>query len=422
MWIRNSFWPAIATVSKAAAALTLNKLVAISGGPVALVLLGNFMSFFQIASSLAIGAIANGVIKYLAEHHGDTQRQGRYLVTACAIALTCSAVLAAGILAYRDSLASLLHLSPQDEWVLAAVSVGLLLIAGYQLTIATLNGLNHIRTLVLVSVTADLAVITIAIAATPKLGYVGAMMAIAGGPMLAFAAVSIKILYSRPALLQPPLAPPSLTTATALGGYSLMALTSFLVVPATQLAVRNHLANHIGMFEAGLWQGLWYFSDAYIGLITATCAVILLPMYSRRQSRSELRALLRSIYAILLPGLAALSVVIYILRDTLITLLFSREFGAMSDLFGIQLAGGMLRMAAWVLGFLLVAQARIKAFILSEVAFSVIFYGLAVVLTDRLGIYGMPIAYCINHGLYFLFLLVYFRGLLQGDSETEVRQ
>ena len=65
---------------------------------------------------------------------------------------------------------------------------------------------------------------------------------------------------------------------------------------------------------------------------------------------------------------------IYVLRDIAILILFTEEFMPMSDLFFYQLIGDIFKIASWLLGYLMIAKAMTRIFIITEIVFSIEFY------------------------------------------------
>ncbi len=56
----------------------------------------------------------------------------------------------------------------------------------------------------------------------------------------------------------------SKAAAIKLGHYSLMALVTAIVMPASQLIVRGYISRHISIDDAGLWEGINRVSNMYL--------------------------------------------------------------------------------------------------------------------------------------------------------------
>lgn len=68
-----------------------------------------------------------------------------------------------------------------------------------------------------------------------------------------------------------------------------------------------------------------------------------------------------------MPAVAIASFTVWLLRDFAIWLLFSAKFTAMRDLFAWQLVGDVLKVGAYVFGYLVIAKASLRLYILAEI-------------------------------------------------------
>ncbi len=84
----------------------------------------------------------------------------------------------------------------------------------------------------------------------------------------------------------------------------------------------------------------------------------------------------------------------------------------MRELFAWQMLGDTLKMASWILGYLMLGQAMIKLFMMTEIIFSASFVGLTWILTSWIGFQGVVIAFALNYALQLCFM--YFSLRLKG--------
>jgi PST family polysaccharide transporter len=71
-------------------------------------------------------------------------------------------------------------------------------------------------------------------------------------------------------------------------------------------------------------------------------------------------------------------------------------------LFRWMLIGDVVKLASWLLAYLMLAKAMTRAFIVTEVVFSASFVVLARILVGEYGIEGVTYAYTINYAMYFV--------------------
>ena len=84
----------------------------------------------------------------------------------------------------------------------------------------------------------------------------------------------------------------------------------------------------------------------------------------------------------------------------------------MQDLFYFQLLGDILKMATWVLGYLLVAKAMVKTYIVVEVVSVSLFVILSMFFIDQFGTIGATIGYAAAFLCQLLIMIFIFRKLL----------
>src|SRR5690606_1999888 len=124
-----------------------------------------------------------------------------------------------------------------------------------------------------------------------------------------------------------------------LAKFTAMALTSAACVPVSHILIRNHLGTTLGWEAAGCWEAMWRLSAAYLMLVTTTLSLYYLPKLSELTDPKEIKLEIFQGYKIILPVAAVCGVIIYTLRDFIISVLFTTEFTQMRDLFAWQMIG-----------------------------------------------------------------------------------
>lgn len=185
-----------------------------------------------------------------------------------------------------------------------------------------------------------------------------------------------------------------------------MSLTSVICVPISQMLLRGYVMAEISDVEAGLWEGMNRISAMYLMVITSSFTVYYLPRLSEITDPLELRREIYKSYAIIVPALIAGFALIYLLRFFIIKLLFTPEFVPMQSLFIWQLLGDFFKICSWLLAFLMVAKAMAKAFITTEIVFTLIYIAIGFLLIHLNGIVGLCQAYLANYILYSIAMLL----------------
>ena len=77
----------------------------------------------------------------------------------------------------------------------------------------------------------------------------------------------------------------------------------------------------------------------------------------------------------------------------------------MRDLFFWQLSGDVIKIGSWILSFIMLGRAMIKAFVITEIIFSLSFYFLTKLFVANLGLTGVSVAYAVNYLIYWAVML-----------------
>lgn len=405
--IKTSLLNGIAVVIKMLTLLGLNKILAIYVGPSGYAALGQFQNAVQMITTLASGAINTGVTKYTAEYHEDEAKQHAVWRTAGTISLIGSVLVAIAVIAFNKQLAGWFLKDESLSSVFTWFALTLVLFVFNTLLLAILNGKKEIERYVIANIAGSLFALAVTTAMAIKLGLYGALVALAIYQSLTFF-VTLTLTYKASWFKVRYLFGGIDKQATKnLAKFTAMALTSAACVPLSHIMIRNHLGETLGWEAAGYWEAMWRLSAAYLMLVTTTLSVYYLPKLSELQDPADIRKEILQGYKIILPVAAACGLVIYLLRDFIIRVLFTAEFAQMEVLFGWQLVGDTLKIGSWILAYLMLGKAMVKLFILSEIGFAALFYGLTYYFTGILGLEGVSCAHAVNYFMYWFLMAIF---------------
>ncbi|RUL63458.1 O-antigen translocase [Dyella dinghuensis] len=401
--VRTGFYTGIATASRLLAGLVVIKLVAWFAGPAGVGKLGQFMSLMSLLAVLAGGGISAGIVKYVAEYRNDARRLSRLLAAALWYALCASCVMGCAALIFSRQLAVWLLDDPRYENLIRILAVAQLGIALINYILSVINGFMDVRRLALIQVVGSLLSVAMVIGLSRWLHLYGALLALVIGQVLTLA-VGLPAWWRSPYFQRNMLHmrfDPEMTTRLA--AFSLMTLTSALLPPLVNIVVRNHLAAQYGWEQVGYWQAVSKVSDAYLLFLTTAINIYYLPKLASTHERQSLVIELRNAYRHLIPVVIVLAALVYLLRDMVTQLLFNANFSSANPLYGPQLVGDVLKVASFVLSYLMLAKAMTRLFVVSECVFAVSYLALVYVFTAYFGLVGAMYAFAVNYLLYLLF-------------------
>lgn len=398
--IKTSLLNGIAVVIKMLTMLGLNKILAIYVGPAGYAAIGNFQNAVQMLSTFASGAVNTGVVKYTAEYYEEEEKQRQVWRVAGTIAVLGSIVTGIGVSLFSKPIALWFLNDESYSTVFIWFSITLIFYISNTLLLAILNGKKEIYRYILASIAGSFFSLVVTGILAIQFGLLGALTALAIFPSFSFV-VTLYLCYKadwfkfsylfgsldRKVLLN-------------LSKYTVMALTSAACVPVSHILIRIHLSDTFGLEATGYWEAMWRLSAAYLMLVTTTLSVYYLPRLSELKDSETIKKEILSGYKVILPVAAISGLVIYIFRDFFIGVLFTQDFAPMRSLFGWQMIGDTLKIGSWLLAYLMLSKAMMKAFIATEVFFSVAFYALTRILTQKIGLEGVALAYAVNYFFY----------------------
>ncbi|GAB2545547.1 O-antigen translocase [Rhodanobacter koreensis] len=410
--VRTGFYTTIATAARLLAALVVIKLVAWFAGPAGVGKLGQFMSLMSLLAVLAGGGISAGIVKYVAEYRHDAQKLSRLLAAALWYALCASCLMGGVALLFSRQMALWLLGDPGYASLIRVLAVAQLGIALVNYMLAVINGFMDVRRLAFIQVLGSAFSIVLVLWLSRWLHLYGALLALVLGQLLCLA-VGLPAWWRSPYFRRSMLRMHFDREMTLrLAGFSVMTLSSALLPPMINIAVRDHLAAQFGWEQVGYWQAVSKVSDAYLLFLTTAINIYYLPKLASTHERESLALELRHAYRYLLPAVVAMAAVVYALRGWVTRLLFSADFTAANALYGPQLVGDVIKIASFILSYVMLAKAMTRLFVISECVFAASYLALVYMLTAHFGLVGAMYAFTINYLFYLAFTVLVVRRYL----------
>jgi PST family polysaccharide transporter len=410
--VRASFYSGIATAARLLAGLVVIKLVAWFAGPEGVGKLGQFMSLMSLLAVFAGGGISAGIVKYVAEYRSDPQRLSRLLAAALWYALCASCLMGAAALLFSRQLAAWLLGDVSYAGLIRVLAVAQLGIALVNYILSVINGFMDVRRLAFVQVVGSMFSVLIVLWLSRWLQLYGALLALVVGQV-------VWLVVGLPAWWRSPYFQRSMLRmrfdremTLRLAAFSVMALTSALLPPLINIAVRDHLAAHYGWEQVGYWQAVSKVSDAYLLFLTTAINIYYLPKLASTQARAPLLAELRNAYRYLMPAVIVLAAAVYVLRGWVTGLLFSADFSAANGLYAPQLLGDVIKIASFILSYVMLAKAMTRLFVVSECVFAASYLLLVYLFTAHWGLIGAMYAFAVNYLIYLIFNVLVVRRYL----------
>lgn len=397
--IKTSFLSLISTSIKILSALFINKALSLFIGPSGIATIGQLQNVIQIATTISQGGILPGVTKYTAEYNVTKNNINLNLLWSSAFRIIILLSIVVGITLITFSTKLSLYILNDTTY---AIYISLLGISIFFITLnsfflSIINGLKKIRFYIFINITQSIFMLIYSIILIYLFGLKGALFSLVTNQAIIFIIIIIKIRNKFNISFKY-----SHSEGKKLFLFSTMALTSAIVGPASLIAIRTYLTHKISIEASGYWQSMWYISSMYLMVITTTLSIYYMPRLSEIVKQKELIKELYTGLIFVTPLLIIMSSTIYILREFIIELLFSKEFIQMEILFKWQLLGDILKIISWLFSYVLIAKAKTKLFIVTEILNFSFFSIASIMLINCFGLIGVSYSYFISNFVYLI--------------------
>ncbi|MEA9568021.1 O-antigen translocase [Polynucleobacter sp. AP-Nickl1-40-C4] len=381
--------------------------MAVYVGPSGYAVIGQLQNVIGIISNLSGGLLLSGITKMTAQHFDEIEKQKVVWITAVRYSSSVAILFAVLILLFGSKLSAWLFRGLEIGNIYVWLALALPAIVLNNLLLAVINGKKEIGVYVVANILGSMLSLMVAAVLVTYYGLYGALVACIINPAIALLSTLLLIRGRTWFKFSSFVGSVNTITIKELAGFGFMGLVSALTGPIASIVVRDHLIDSFGIVDAGYWQATTKISDNYLMLIVSTLSVYYLPRISEIRKANELRAEIIKVYSLVMPIAIIGALVIYLLRDSIIHILFASDFIAMEMLMPWQLIGDVIKIGAWVLSFALAGRAMIKPFVITEVCFSATYVLLTIMLTKFFGITGVVMAYAGNY-LAYLICMGYF--------------
>lgn len=406
-------WSAFATLIRLANGFVSIKVVAVLIGPVGVALIGQFGNFTSIIMTLALGGISTGVIKYTSQYKDNFEELQRVWHTITWVSGVLSLPVIFTLLVFHTWLAKEFLYDAKYGSIIIIFASMLVFYVANNLLLNILNGMHQIKQFNLLNSLNSVIGLIISIILVYQFKVYGALLAIVTSQSITFFIIIFFVHKKAWFKLDNFFGKFDKFYFKKLLGFTVMSLTSMCVIPTSQMFVRSYLANHTSWEVAGCWQGMQKISDSYLMIVYTALGTYFLPKLANLQNKNEISKEISNGYKLIMPFVLGSALIIYLLRDFIIHLLFAKSFGAMRDMFAWQLTGDCFKLASWILAYLMLARAKTRLFIVTEIVFGISFPLLSYLFINLAGVDGAVMAFALNYMIYFvLFVVLYKKGYL----------
>lgn len=391
------FWGVVQTGFRMLLSFLSIKVTAVVLGPTGLALTGQLGNFISLLQGGLGNAIQTGVVKLTAESESDRDRRLRILRAGLWMSILLAVPVGAVITIFAAPL-SLWLLDTKEYWpIIVLVGVVTVIVVLRLPFDGSLNGHKRIRDVSLSLILTNIAGAALFI---PLAWFFGVWGGLVGTVLSVAVAFPVLLIVFRKAKLfrwEEIYGAWEGNVAREIFLYFPMVLAHSVVAPFALILVRNVLRADLGIEAVGFWQAIWRISDMYTSVLLTSLSLFLMPHLSscREDDRFARELFGISTKAAILTALPALG--IYLFRDTVTAVVFTKAFAPVHDLFGWQLTGDVLKMAGWPLRMALLIKHRAKPYIMVEVSTPLMHAEFTHLLVSGFGTNAATIGYVLSY-------------------------
>lgn len=384
------------------------KFLALYAGLAGVAIFGQLMNASTILVTFGMAGIGTGVTRYIAGAASLRERM-IIIVTSLRITLISSIVIGVLLLFLSDPISMLLFGTSSYALVFKIFGASIIFACLNSWLLSVINGFKEYRLFTYSNLGSSLLIALLTAVFVFLWGSEGALIAfVLGQSGVVFITLALcKKKWFRYSLFK---YSPDAGVTKQLLGYSLTTLAGAVLLPLSQIIVRSAIVDELSVNDAGIWEGMTRISFVYLSVLTASIQIYYLPRLAEIKSTSELVTEIKGTYRLIIPPLAVVGVIVFFLRDFIIYILFTPEFGPMRDLFAWQLIGDFLKISSWLLAFVMPARGLIKSLLLTEIIFNGTYILFSLAFLYASGLHGVPIGYALNYLLYGITVLLIVRG------------
>lgn len=418
--VKTSILSAISTVIRIISGFVINKVVAVYIGPSGLALIGQFQNFIGLILNISGNALSTAITKYTAEYHDDENKKYRLWSASFKIVLPISVLVSIFIFIFSNELSSYLFQSERFAYILKVFAISIPVFLINTLFMAILNGHRDIKKYIILNIVSSIVSLVFVSLLIIYFALDGALLAHVLGQSIVLVVTLIYIKKESWLKIENFTYSFQSDEVKKLFGFAIITFTSVSASSIMMLITRDYLTQNFSAESAGYWQGIWSLSQVSLSLITISLATYLLPTLSGLKDSKQISIELQKAYLLMIPVAIGISVFAYLLREPIILILFTEKFMPMEKLFAWQFVGNVIKVAAWLLGYLVVAKAMVKTVVVTEVIFAISFMVFTILLTDYYGLIGVTQAYAVNSFLHLLTMIfVYHTQIKKKDYSNE---
>ncbi|MCH9695878.1 MAG: O-antigen translocase [Gammaproteobacteria bacterium] len=403
--------------------LLRTKVIAVVLGPAGVGLIGLLQSLMTTSAAMASLGFGTVGTRQIAEADGhDNADELAAARRALFLGTMGLAVIGAAVLwLARGFIAEKVLGDASYEWQIGWLAIGVALLVASGSQIALLNGMRRVGDIARVSVLSALLSTAVGLGAVWLWGERGILLVVLAVPFASFVLGHWFV-----AKLPKPHAPKIAFSQIAaqwktLGKLGSAFMLAGLAATIGHLLVRTLVKRELGVESLGHFEASWLISMTYIGFVLKAMGTDFYPRLTAViNDRDAVNCLVNEQTEVALLLAAPVLLAMLGLSPWVIDLLYSDQFAAAASVLRWQVLGDVLKVAAWPIGFIILAAGDGRTFMFSESLVTAVFVCLTWIGLPVLGVEATGVAF---FGMYIVclptvFIIAFYKTAFKWESRV----
>ena len=376
--------------------ILINKIFAVYIGTNGYAAIGQMNNAITIMAAFSTAGLSLGLTRFTAKHKNDVTTQSQYWSNSLLIVLTCLLISTFILLSFAKPLSKLTLETDAYYLFFWAYILSLCCTAVGTLFQSILNGNEDYIKIFKINFFSSLFALSLCATLTPVYNLKGAILALIISPGLVgltsiyycfktdwFKLANFTNSYNKNIIKE-------------LFGYTIMSLTSALVLPLSQFSIRTYTIDYLGLEYAGCWEAMVRISAIFLIFISSSLTLVYLPKLSQTTTAEDNRKLILKTITAIIPLTLIIVLFLSYFSHEIILLLFSSSFLPIKDIFSWHMFGDLVRTINFIVGFICTAKGLTKLYVFTEIAYGCLFFILSFLALNFFHFEGLGIAYLMN--------------------------
>ena len=412
---------AVIIVIKLVISLVVQRILAVSLGETGIAKIGQLRNLTHIITSTSSLGTFNGLVKYVSEYREQKSKLNELFSTAFVFGFVGAILTSLVILFYAIWITNKLFGNLEFLFLIKILALLPPIIGLNRIFQGLINGLSDYKKFAKIELISYLLSTVLLLIFLYKFQLKGVLFSIIITPLIQLGIIIYIFGSIIKKYLQIKFLNFKISFAKELLGYTLMAIVSSILLNYVELDIRTTISNKINVNEAGYWTAMTFISKNYLVFSSSLFALYVIPRFSRINEGHVFRKEVFIIYKIWLPLFGSGMILVYILRNTIINIIYP-NFTGLEPLFKWQLLGDFVLLASLVVSHQFLAKKMVKSYVLTELISLALFYFLAKYLVVKYGTEGAVMAHFFRYVFYFVMVVLVVNNYFKIQKKKEVNE